>query len=309
MISIGLSNHKNKKTHAKDIMRNILKYSPEIFQHFSLQTQIHYAREAIASKKYYELKHILNLNPNVSIIHQMLYKAVEFLDKKAILLITDYIINSEDKSIKDSYFIDRCLISNIYNRSEFEDIDPILQKDIHILLLKAKPSEDINAEDMQTLSYHISKNEFDEFCQSKNITITDEKFKNLDLARYNYENVAPVKLIDSNNSQPYLVDILLNSSYSDSMSADSIKAIYNKIFSLGPIAQEMLTYIAVLISNGNPIKIIFEAGTLSFYSPLAKLVKINSNFANEPIFNIESVTIHEFMHFFMINYLEIPPNQ
>lgn len=295
---VQMSLNKNSEKHANDIMRNVLKYSPEIFQAFSYATQVHYAEQAIIAKKYYELKHILNLTPENYYLSTITYKAIDRLDKKAISVITEFSKSSANEYLKNGAYINKYMINSIYNQNEFEPkADPILQKDIHTLLLNAKSANTINAQDLQKLSFSLSKQEFENFCQNKNLTITNEKFKSLDLSSYKYEYKTPVKPI-AKDSEYHLVDLLLNSSYSDSMPADSIKAIYNNIYSLGTIAQEMLTYTAVLISKGNPLKIIFENGKLSYYSPIQKIIKINANFAKDQIFNIESITSHELMHFF-----------
>lgn len=298
MVKINLTSNKKTTKHSNDIMRNILKYSPEIFQEFSYATQVHYAEQAIIAKKYYELQHILNLNPQTYYLSEINNKAIDRFDKKAISVIMDFSKNSTNEYIKNGTYINKCMITSIYGQDISEPkVDPKLQKDIHTLLLNAKSVDTIDAEDLQLLSFSLSSQEFENFCQNKNLTITDEKFKTLDLSSYKYEDKTPVQPI-TKDSEYYLIDLLLNRTYSDSMPLDSIKAIYNKVYSLDSVAQEMLTYTAVLISKGNPLKIIFENGTLSYYSPMQKIIKIDTNFAKDPIFNIESVTSHEFMHFF-----------
>jgi hypothetical protein len=189
------------------------------------------------------------------------------------------------------------MINEIYDQNPFnKNPDPLLQKDIHLLLLNAKSNYAIDAQDLQHLSFVVSKQEFEQFCQNKAINITEDKFKDLDLSSYKYEDQMPIKLL-SNDSNYKLVDLLLNRTYSDSISGDSIKKIYNNIYSLGQDAREMLTYTATLIANRHPLKIIFENGTLSYYSSMQEIIKIDTKFMNDSVFNIESVVAHEMKHF------------
>ena len=288
----------NSNKYANDVMHNILKYSAEQFQSFDVSTQAYYAEQAIIAKKYHELRHILNISSDNYMLSKILNEAIDRQDKEAITVITEFSKKSTNKYLESGSYINKCMIADIYNYDKGSLVkrkDDTLKKDIIKLLLNAKSNSTLDAEDLQKLSFIYSKKEFEQFCQNKELNITDEKFKALDLSSYKYENELPVQIIDN---KYHLVDLLLNRTYSDSLSANSIKKIYNKIYSINSISKEMLTYSATLIANGNPLKIIFENGTLSFYSPMQNLIKIDTKFINEPIFNIESVVSHEFMHFF-----------
>jgi hypothetical protein len=141
----------------------------------------------------------------------------------------------------------------------------------------------------------ISKQEFEEFCKNKALDITTEKFKNLELSQYKFEGLEPLlKLEDGNHT---VLNLLLSRTFSDKLNMQEIKEIYTKLYNLDDIAREKLIYTAALISQNNTIKIVFGEGTSSYYAAEQNIIKVENNFISEPIFNTESVLIHEIGHF------------
>lgn len=227
----------------------------------------------------------------------MLYFAVDKSDKKALTTLTDSIKSSTNHYVSNGTIIDSCITNYILDNNLFKPRLDEFQKDAIKLILDVKTNTTITAEDLQILSFTGPEDEFKQFCQKKEVNITDEKFKKLDLSHYKYAEKAPVAEIAFNSTQYNLVDILLNKTYSDLLSANAIKEIYENIYAINNDGKETLTYIATLMNKGHPLKIIFENGTLSYYSHMQDIIKIDTNFAREVDFNIESVVAHEMKHF------------
>lgn len=218
--------------------------------------------------------------------------AIEKLDPKAVEIILEH---SKDIIFANSG-LDNYLgnLLNIFDQKllGIEDIE-VRQDKIIRLILKAIPKEDVTISNLHALSERLSKQDFESFCQSKDINIDDEKYNSLNLNHYRIEDNGPI----SKSANKDIISLLLSRTYAEGLSLDEIKSIYQKIYDLHPIAKEMLTYTAYLISENDDLKIIFGKGVVSSYSSLVNKILINTDFLKETFFNIESVAIHEIGHY------------
>jgi|GEM_PF-5431695 len=192
-------------------------------------------------------------------------------------------------------------LNNIFDHTSetmFLDIENPNANRVAILkiILDSLNKKEITLEFLQALAEHVSKQEFEDFCARKELDLTEDKFKKLDLSQYKYEELEPVVALEEGQNKS-LLNLLLSRTFTDSLTKDEVTSIYSKLYHLDPIAKEMLTYTAALISQNNSIKIIFAEDTSSFYMSSQNIIKVSSAFKNEKIFNIESVTIHEIGHF------------
>jgi hypothetical protein len=185
----------------------------------------------------------------------------------------------------------------IYAQDPMEDQkDPQLQKDIFLSLLSIRTNETIKMQDLNILSSVVSKAEFDQFIENKNINITTMLSGGLDLVKYKYEDAKPVIAVDDASSK-YLLGFLLNSTYSDTISAEDISTMYHTIYNTSDDAKLMLTYVSALVATGNPIKIIFDQDLQSSYYALEEIIRIDSKFLNESMSFISSILSHEINHY------------
>lgn len=282
---------------------DILSYSPSVIKGFSFNQIREYAESSIDQKNYIALRYLLeNTDPNKSIFaSDYLNHAIEKLDIEAVKILID--ISSKSKSLfeKNAEYINERLLYNLFE----DNFDYILlelneetrkerQHEILKLLFNAMPKDSFTKYNVQKIIDHFSQQEFEDLCKTKELDLTEEKFEGLDLSVYKYENTDPVQKLDENHN---LIDLILSRTYSDDLGIDKIKDIYSKLYHLDPIAKEMMTLVAVLISQNNNIKIIFEEGAESSYHYYKNIIKIDTKFIQEPVFNIESVTIHEIGHF------------
>lgn len=272
-------------------------YPASILKGFSENAKTELAKQAIVENDYAGLKHVLD-NSSSGWSSIPLYEALEHLDVKATQIIVDAMKKSDYESIKDGEYIKLSYLlrgkstqEKILGRDEANAIKSQIIK----ILLEAKATKNISNVDLNILSSTISKLEFDDFCARKELDLTKEEFKSLDLSKYKYEAASPVLTMDA--SKPHsLVDLLLSRTYTVDFTTEQLKDIYVKLYNLDPMAKQMMTYMSTLIAKNNTIKLIFEKEAMSSYSPLDNVIKIDYNFQLQKVFNIESVLMHEIGH-------------
>jgi hypothetical protein len=302
------TNNKNfkERTDYKNLLNNVMHYTPDFFNKLQRETISDMLELAIEKKNYFALKHILyngikhDNNSNYQVLNPLstpIYGAIENIDKDAIAVIVNFINDPINSYFKNVYAVNSCMWGKIYAQDPMEDQkDPQLQKDIFLSLLDIRTNETIGIGDLSFLSSVVSKAEFDQFIQNKNINITTMLSGGLDLVKYKYEDAKPVIAVDDANSK-YLIDFLLNSTYSDTISGEDIKTMYHTIYNTSDDAKLMLTYVSALIATGNPVRIIFDQGLQSSYATLEEIIRIDSKFLNESMPFISSVLSHEINHY------------
>lgn len=280
---------------------DISKYPSNILKTFSEASLYHFARQAIIEQDYASLKHVMkSVNEDLLkekhflVNYNALQRAIEELDVKAVKIILEEI---SDLSIltnnRMSFGKELVKDNDIKKWIHIEDYES-KRKEILKLYLEFMPKEGITMEILQFLSEVLSKKNFENFYKIKGINLKDETFKDLNLKHYEAEDYPLLKL-NSNNQN--VTNILLSKTYSKDMTFEQVNKIYHKLYNLHPISNEMLKYSAHLISENNDIKIIFADNVTSSYHHLSNKIFIDTNFLKEPIFNIESVVIHELGHF------------
>jgi hypothetical protein len=221
--------------------------------------------------------------------------AFDTFDVKAVKII----IEQSGKAIySNSYSLSR-LFAELFDNElhNLVAIENIAQKKTQILkiMLDDMPKSSVNAEILTMLSHVLPKQEFENFYKSKAIDLKDAAYKDLDLKHFQLEEQGPLGKIGAKNLN--VTDMILTKTYSEDLSLEQISSIYQKLYNLHPIAKEMLGYMAHLIKEHNDVKIIFGKDLVSSYAKMPNIIRVDSNFINETIMNIESVTIHEIGHF------------
>jgi hypothetical protein len=302
------TNNKNFKEHTdyKNLLNNVMHYTPDFFNKLQRETISDMLELAIEKKNYFALKHILyngikhDNNSNYQLLNPLstpIYGAIENIDKDAIAVIVNFINDPINSYFKNVYAVNSCMWGKIYAQDPMEDQkDPQLQKDIFLSLLSIRTNETIKMQDLNILSSVVSKAEFDQFIENKNINITTMLSGGLDLVKYKYEDAKPVIAVDDASSK-YLLGFLLNSTYSDTISAEDISTMYHTIYNTSDDAKLMLTYVSALVATGNPIKIIFDQDLQSSYYALEEIIRIDSKFLNESMSFISSILSHEINHY------------
>ncbi len=264
----------------------------------SYDTKIRLAEIAIKTKNNDSLKNILAV---MEYPQNILVEACEYYNSDAVKLIIKA-TEASTKSFNNEYFKQGKWIENNYFM--YDDFDIInshidqkgIKSEITRYLFAEISKEFITSFHLNILSKAVTKTDFFEICSSKELDLTDAKFKDLKLSAYEYEDIEPILTINETNNKT-LVNILLSHTYSDNLSPEYIANIYIKLYNLSPISKEMMAYTAALLTQGDNLKIIFEEGSNSYYSQDSNTIKINTSFAGNSIFNIESVLIHEVGHF------------
>ncbi len=283
-------------------MENFLKvaindYPTHILKTYTEHAKYKLAKKSLIEKDYESLKILLHHMDN---FYSILYESIERLDLDAVKLIIDRAKDSDNEYIKNGSYISEYTIKNLFDHNNIArilDIENANTKRVEILkvLLKSKSPEHITVRELQKLSDVCTKEEFEDFYKSKNIDITSDRFKDLELSQYSLKGLNQVlKLENQPNS---VIDLLLSRTFSDQLTMEEIKNIYTNLYNLDPIAQEMLVYTGALIHQNSTIKIMFGGGKGSYYSPESNIIKINNSFIDEDLFNTESVVIHEIGHF------------
>jgi hypothetical protein len=102
----------------------------------------------------------------------------------------------------------------------------------------------------------------------------------------------------SNATNPSIVDVILSRTFTKDFSEEYMRKLYSFLLQLDAIANEMLTYMALSISKGDPIKIYLEEGEGAAYQITSNSIHIDSTFFNDKHFNLASSLIHEIGHNF-----------
>jgi hypothetical protein len=274
---------------------NLVDYPAYLLKSYSISAKSELAERAIDKKDYSGLKHLLN---NMDDIASVVYEAIDRLDVEAIKLVVDRAKKIDKSWYKDGSYINEQQINNLFNNNDhiINNISDIKGKRVEILKILLAAKEYITPKELQKLANILSKQEFDDFCKDKNIDLSEEKFKSLELSQYELDSMNPVLTLKSETSYTSL-DLLLSRTFSDKLSLEQLKNIYLNLYKLDPIAKEMLVYTAALISQDNNLRIMFKEDMDSSYLPEQNIIKIDSNFIKETVLNIESVLIHEIGHF------------
>ena len=123
-------------------------------------------------------------------------------------------------------------------------------------LLQAKPVNKITREDLQRLVGVLPEEEFKNFCKDKGIDITSNRFEDLELSRYELEELEPaLKLKDQKYT---MLNLLLNQTHSDKLPLEEIRKIYTTLYELDPMNKDMMVSMATLVHSGDSIKIAFS---------------------------------------------------
>jgi hypothetical protein len=109
--------------------------------------------------------------------------------------------------------------------------------------------------------------------------------------------IAPVYLL-KRNVNPSVVDVMLSRTYAEGLTEKDLRKIYSNLYELDPIAQEMLTYLAIKITNGDNLEIYFKSNLHTSYDLIYNTIKIDHTLFKDKIFNLNSVVIHEIGHCF-----------
>ena len=283
-------------------MENFLKvaindYPTHILKTYTEHAKYKLAKKSLIEKDYESLKILLHHMNNLD---RILYKSIGRLDLEAVKLIVGSAKNSDKEHIKNGSYINNHIIEELFEKNgeaKVFNIENADAKRVEILkvLLKSKSQEYITITELQKLADVVTKEEFEDFYKSKDINITSDEFKHLELSQYSLEGLKQVlKLENQPNS---VIDLLLSKTFSDKLTMEEIKYIYTDLYNLDPIAQEMLVYTGALIHQNNTIKIMFGGGKGSYYEPWGNIIKIDNMFIDEDTLNIESVVIHEIGHF------------
>jgi hypothetical protein len=276
---------------------NLVDYPAYLLKSYSISAKIELAERAVEKKDYAGLKHLLN---NMDYIDSVVYDVIDRLDVEAIKLVVDRAKTIDNSWYKDGAYINDKQINDVFNNNDhiINNISDIKGKRVELLkiLLVSKAKEHITPKELQKLADVVSKQEFDDFCKDKNIDLSEEKFKSLELSQHELDSMNPVLTLKNETNYTSL-DLLLSRTFSDKLSLEQLKTIYLNLYKLDPIAKEMLVYTAALISKDNNLRIMFKEDARSSYAPEQNIIKIDTNFIKETVFNIESVLIHEIGHF------------
>lgn len=273
---------------------NISDYPAHILKTYSNSAKQKLAERAIDNQDYKGLEHILKF---IEYPTDIIYKAIEKLDVEAIKIITKKVAELDFSYYKDGTYVNPYIAHDLFDQEIIYDIADKDAKRIEILkiLLNSKTKESITLQNLQILADHISKIEFEDFVKAKELDLTSDEFKGLELSQYKMDGLEAVVKLDEHN--PTTLNFLLSRTFSSELTADQLKTIYTDLYNLDPIAKEMLIYTAALISQNNSLKIGFTNGTSSYYCAPGNIINIGNNFINDKIFNIQSVLIHEIGHF------------
>lgn len=285
---------------AKTFNSNILNYSPALVKEFSFNEISYFSERAIINKDYIGLQYLMENMSNKLSTNTPLGDAIERMDVKAVKIIVGAAKNSNNSYYSNDSYIDRWLIESLFeNQLQLEIIEltetELQERRIEIfeILLNSKSKDSLTASHIQKLAALLPKQKFDDFCKAKELDLREEKFKDLDLSHYKHEDSSPLLTLEADYS---LMDLVLSRTYSSTLGLDEAKKIYSNLYNLDPIAKEMMTLTSVLISQNNSFKIFFEEGATSAYHLEQNIIKIDTKFLNEEIFNIESIVIHEIGH-------------
>lgn len=277
----------------EDYPRNILKtYSDNSINYL--------AKRALDQKDYAGLKNILSV---MNYFYSIIDHVIAELDVQAAELVANRIkdisenrTTFETSSVKKLFDFDslgeKVYFSNFSKEELFEKKKKIFQ-----LFLEIINKDSLDSFILIQLALISNEEYFYNFCKDKDIDLEDKKFKDLKdfLSIYTLINLKPLVNLEGKNLT--ISNLLLSRTYSDELSITEVENIYYNLYNLSPISREMIRYTASLISQNNAIKILFTKGVSGSYLPNQNLILVDSAFAEEAIFNIESVTIHEIGHF------------
>ena len=209
----------------------------------SYDTKIRLAVIAIKTKNNDSLKNILAV---MEYPQNILVEACEYYNSDAVKLIIKA-TEASTKSFNNEYFKQGKWIENNYFM--YDDFDIInshidqkgIKSEITRYLFAEISKEFITSFHLNILSKAVTKTDFFEICSSKELDLTDAKFKDLKLSAYEYEDIEPILTINETNNKT-LVNILLSHTYSDNLSPEYIANIYIKLYNLSPISKEMMDY-------------------------------------------------------------------
>ena len=170
---------------------SLLNYPAHILKGLNLNVVITLSEKAIKDKNYAELKYLAE---NMDFPYILMHKAINELDIEAVEIIISATQNSDNEYTKKGKYIDKNMIKHLFDESDNfrSDMNPkeakAKQSAILKVLLEARSVEDLTLAELQKLVDGISQEDFEEFCTSKEIDLTSDKFKELQID-YNTEGL------------------------------------------------------------------------------------------------------------------------
>ena len=252
-------------------------YPSNILKAYSGNARYKLALQSLIEKDYLALRCSLK---HMDDFYGILNDSVERLDLEAVKLIVARAENSDRKYIKDGSYINQYLLRHLLDKNSearFLQIENADKKraEIFKVLLKSKETSNITLQELQKLADILPKEQFEGFCKSKDIDITCDKFKDLELSQYSLEGLT--QLLKLENQTNNVINLLLSRTFSDQLTIEQVKEIYSNLYNLDPIAREMLVYTGALINQNHPIKIMFGGKEGSYYSPEQNIIKIDNH--------------------------------
>jgi len=153
-------------------------------------------------------------------------------------------------------------------------------------------------DELQDISYIFSKQEFEDFIQTKKINLDDKQYKELKLYNNDLEGLTPLYEITDQESVN-ITEALLTRTFSKDMPLEQIVQIYDILSNAKDetIKAVMSLTAASILDGSSNVRILFKTDAESFYCESMNLVMINANdiFGNS---KVKATVIHELAHYF-----------